>query len=143
MMKLEYWDRFVFDGPAHDVDYGSLLNSASGHLPKFGFETKGLWHSHVGYFAEPGLSSRRLINLNIDAFDVSRSIGAPLEAPEQLRSVGIYSMVQDDQGHRSLASGSDTVSSLEEMHTILKLLLADVITRQAAERISLNAGNMS
>ena len=40
---------------------------------------------------------------------------------------------------KSPAHAREIISTLDEMHTILKSVLADVITDQAARRISLNA----
>lgn len=141
MVKLEYWDRFVFIGDENSIDYNEVISNESKFVPSFFVAEKGLWHSHIGYFADPGTSARRLINLNVDVIDVA---GPPdPEAPEGTviprRSVGIYSMAQDTLEVGG-AEGSVSVrgSTLDEMHTILKEVLANAITPVIADRISLN-----
>jgi uncharacterized protein (TIGR04255 family) len=142
LIKMEYWDRFVFDGPPERADYEAILRSDSRHVPHFYSSTNELWHSHVGYFADPGSSQRRLVNVNVDVLDLLQRVEADTQAPNApRRSVGIYSMVQDTLGAESApAGGHACVSTLEEMHTILKGVLLDVINDEVAQRISLNAG---
>ncbi|TXN41415.1 hypothetical protein FV232_19770 [Methylobacterium sp. WL30] len=140
-IKIEYWDRFVSEDSADAADYKGLLDIASKYVPKFGFETEGLWHSHVGLFVEPGSSERRLVNLNIDVVDIAEApeAGAVMAEPAQKRSVGIYSMVQDTpRPGAPLESAAAIYSTLDEMHTILKVVLADAITDAASDRIALN-----
>lgn len=138
LVKLEYWDRFLFDGDPEDVDYGSLLRRGSRHLPGFPFGMDQLWHSHVGYFVNSG-ASQRLVNVNVDAFDVAES-PAPDQPPVRRRTVGIHTMAQDTMGpDPSLTVQNGVGSTLEALHTTLKETFADVITPEASERISLNA----
>ncbi|POR40514.1 TIGR04255 family protein [Methylobacterium sp. V23] len=140
-IKMEYWDRFVSSEPTEMVDYSDILNRNSKYIPSFGFETGGLWHSHVGVFGNPGSSELRLINLNVDVVDIheAQAVDGPSDAPAQRRSVGIYSMVQDTlKPSAPLESAEGAHSTLDEMHTILKLVLADAITGEAADRIALN-----
>lgn len=141
-IKLEYWDKFVFEGEPEEADYSELLRPASKHLPHFVFKAKQLWHSHIGYFVETGSSETRLINLNVDVLDLSDSQSRPANAsPTPRRSTGIYSMAQDGVlKDQSPNKASETTSTLDEMHTILKEILADVISGQAAQRISLGGG---
>jgi uncharacterized protein (TIGR04255 family) len=136
--KLEYWDRFVFDGPINDADYGQLLRADSSLLPKFGLGINELWHSHIGYFTPTRSNERRLVNFNVDVLDL---IDAPVRGPSTpKRSVGLYSMAQDTfQSNDSPQSVSAISSTFDDMHTILKAALGDVITAEAADRIYLNA----
>jgi uncharacterized protein (TIGR04255 family) len=141
-LKLEYWDRFVFDGPPEEADYSELLQSESQHLPSFSFRTNRLWHSHVGYFVQPGSSQSRLINLNVDVLDLIDAQPKSTDtSPVTRRSVGIYSMAQDsiEESH-SPSNAVGTTSTVDEMHAILKQVLADVISDKAAQRISLGPG---
>ncbi len=138
-IKLEYWDRFVFMEAAEGADYRDLLRSGSRHLPSFPFDRNDLWHSHIGYFTQPGLSAKRLLNLNIDVMDLVEAQNTlTAQAPQARRSVGIYSMAQDTIApDRTPASAAETQSTLDEMHAVLKETLADVVTDETAERISL------
>ena len=142
IVQLEYWDRFVFDGPASEAAFGELLREGSRYLPNFAFGVDQLWHSHVGHFMPASSGVRRLINVNVDVIDLLDAVpaGLPPGAPALQRSAGVYTMAQDtlDEG----LSPNDTagmVSTLDELHTILKAVVGDVITAEAADRISLNA----
>lgn len=140
-IKVEYWDRFVSEDPADVADYKELLNASSKYIAGFGFDTAGLWHSHIGLFVEPGSSEKRLINLNVDVVDITEApdVEEATGVPAQKRSVGIYSMVQDTMSPSAPFETIDgAYSTLEEMHTILKVVLADAITGAAADRISLH-----
>jgi uncharacterized protein (TIGR04255 family) len=140
--KLEYWDRFVFNGPIKDVDYRDLLKPNSKFVPGLPIDMKELWHSHVGFFAPPGDSQRRLVHLNVDVIDITdNKTSGDAQKPEQRRSVGIYSMAQDTLDLVNGAPTSDAVSAkLGNMHDALKDVLREVITKQAAEQINLDSG---
>lgn len=69
IIKVEYWDRFTFDGQPSEVNYRDLLNQQSKYMPSFYFDLGELWHSHVGLFVPATQRGKRLINLNVDAFD--------------------------------------------------------------------------
>lgn len=141
VLKLEYWDRFVFDGSLEDVDYRDLLRPTSRHLPSFPFDTRELWHSHVGYFTPAAETNRILVNVNVDVLDLKEAEAAPTAS--QRRSVGIYSMAQETLGQAvSPSDAAGALPNLDFMHHILKQALADVITDEAAERIALNLGNL-
>jgi hypothetical protein len=139
VIKLEYWDRFVFDGPSSEVDYKDLLKPNSRYVSGLPVGMKELWHSHVGLFAPAGDFQRRLIHLNLDVIDVADvklpSIG---QALEQRRSVGIYSMAQDTLDiANGLLDSAPLPTKLDDMHEALKDVLREVITEQAAKRIGL------
>lgn len=137
-VKLEYWDRFNFMGPPSEANYRELLRLNSKYIPSFPLDETNLWHSHIGFFADPGTSTRRLINLNVDVLDIATPELPKDNGPPVQRSVGIYTMAQDTVAQERLSnSASDLESTLDEMHTILKELLADVITDETANRISL------
>lgn len=139
-LKLEVWDRFIFVGAPEAADFSELLRVDSPFVPRFATAAARLWHSHVGYFDEPGRSAQRLVNMNLDAVDVPDA--PPPEAAEGVvasrRSLGIYTMVQDTP-HRNgdMEPVGDVRGLLDEMHSVLNALLGSVITDDAARRISL------
>ncbi len=111
-------------------------------MPGFPFGTDQLWHSHVGYFVPLAPSARRLVNVNVDVLDLAESAAPdqPLQPAIQRRSVGFYSMAQDSgPTSASPVDHHGTISTLEDLHTSLKAIFSDVITLEAADRISLNA----
>jgi uncharacterized protein (TIGR04255 family) len=140
IIKLEYWDRFVFRGAPAEAAYSELLRPNSRFLPGFPTDTRELWHSHVGFFLPD--PPRRLINVNVDVIDIiETSLEKQATGESALRrSVGLYTLAQDTlaQG-ASPSSAEGTISTLEALHTILKETFSAVITDEAANRISLNA----
>lgn len=140
IVKLEYWDRFVFDGLPAEATYEELLRPNSPYLPGFPANTRELWHSHVGFFLpEP---SRRLINVNVDVIDLieASSDGHPMGDAALRRSVGLYTLAQDSLAQdASPATADEAISTLDALHTILKETFSAVITAEAADRISLYA----
>ena len=140
-LKLEYWDRFNFDGPLADVKYNSLLRSDCNLLPQFIFQTSELWHSHVGYFTKAKQAPTCLINLNADAIDLVNvdPANGPTSAPVPVRTVGFYTMAQFTFAEGTYVQNSTELAlPLDEMHTILKDVFGSVITPEAAHRISLD-----
>lgn len=134
IIKMEYWDRFVFEGPPTQADYREVLRSDSKYLPSFFFETNELWHSHVGHFIPDREHVKRLININIDALDV-----ADIQPPtSSRRSIGIYSMGQDTFESTLSLALPEAKNTLDSLHVILKNALANVILPEMAERIGLN-----
>ena len=142
LVKMEYWDRFIFDGPIEDINYAELLSSKSVHVPSFPFSTKQLWHSHSGYFVEER-RPLRLVNVNLDVADLASAtevVGG--EEPRLQRSVGIYTMAQDafSEGDQTDETGEAVLTRLDEIHDTLKRQLADIITEQMSNRIRLFQG---
>lgn len=138
--QLEYWDRFVFEGPLNEVAYDELIRRGSSHVPSFPFDTDQLWHSHAGYFKPRSDGVRRLVNVNVDAIDVleTRPDAPPAEAPLLKRSLGFYSMAQDTlPPEPAITETPGALSTLDDLHATLKEVFADVITSEAADRISL------
>ena len=137
IVKLEYWDRFIFAGPASEAKYDELLRVGSCYLPGFPADTTELWHSHVGLFVPSGTSSRRLINLNVDVIDLADSAG-PSQPPVPQRSVSVYSMAQDAlPPGNSPGAYDEAACTLDDLHGVLKKVFAEVITSEAAQRIAL------
>lgn len=137
-VKLEYWDRFVFEGTREEVTYAGLLSADSPYLPRFQNEATSLWHAHIGQFVAPGRSARRLINLNIDALDLRDAATSPDTAATAQRSVGIYTLAQDDlRADGSSVDSQDINPTIDEMHAVLKEVFRQTVTDEIATRVSL------
>ncbi|MFG1433433.1 hypothetical protein V5F44_21340, partial [Xanthobacter sp. V2C-8] len=138
----EYWDRFTCDDSESKISFSDLFRENSRHVPDFVFNADDLWHSHVGYFSDPGLSDRRLVNINLDAITLESRDASPHQTKTRRRSVGIYTMAQDTLNPSTSPSDAEgALRALDAMHTLLKSVLADVISEKAANLISLNAGS--
>ncbi|MFG1246028.1 TIGR04255 family protein [Xanthobacter flavus] len=140
LIKLEYWDRFVSEESGSNAVFAQLFRQDSKHVPEFIFDMHELWHTHVGYFLHTHDVAKRLINVNLDAIDLEERDATNPSIRLQRRSVGIYTMVQDTVRQDAPPSDIDaTMVALDGMHAILKDVLADVISEEAARLISLDA----
>ncbi len=145
IVKLEYWDRFVFNGEPNNVAYGELFRFGSRHFPNFLFDQVDLWHSHIGYFASSELNVKRLINFNVDILDIATAPDANSQIPGlPKRSAGLYSMAQDSiEASAAPDNLNKTEEILDQLHAILKDVLADALTAEAANRIALHSHQVS
>jgi hypothetical protein len=138
-LKLEYWDRFLYDGSPCEGMYAELFDRNSPIIPSFLLETAELVHSHVGYFEPLDGTHKTLINVNVDAMDVPivPPPGSPPAPVGSKRTVGVYSIIQ----HTHIGSGEGEwapfEATLDGMHVTSKRLFDGVIVRSMAERISL------
>lgn len=131
LVKMEYWDRFVFDGAPSVIDYGALFRSNSGLVANFYSGMAELWHSHIGHFVPSPAHTKRLFNLNVDVFDATDQGGLK-------RSAAIYSMAQDTISETPPSNASEAVPILDDQHKLLKEAMKSVIVPEMAERIGLN-----
>ncbi|WP_165790921.1 TIGR04255 family protein [Pleomorphomonas carboxyditropha] len=141
-LKLEYYDRFVFEGEPGLADFGGALSAGSKYLPEFYRDMKDLWHSHVGYFVPAKGGYKRLININVDALDVVPKGAEPTDPKNSRRSVGIYTMAEDRFWSEippvQPSSMREILTFADEMHLALKQTLAEVISPPLVDSISLN-----
>ncbi|MGO8093252.1 TIGR04255 family protein [Rhizobium leguminosarum] len=63
--RLEYLNRFIFDGPEEEGSVTDLLQKSDFVAPHV-FEASDLFHSHTGRFDDVSSSSRRLTQVNAD-----------------------------------------------------------------------------
>ena len=136
LVKLEYWDRFVFDGKATEANYETLFNANSKYVSQFALSAPDLWHSHVGYFV-PAPTGKRLVNLNIDLIDLNESNLLPGSEVTTRRSAGLYSMVQNTI-ELQFEALEDVYADMDRLHTMLIDIMRDVVTPQVAKQISLS-----
>lgn len=79
-MKLEYWDRFLFDGAPEKADVTTLLEGFETALPADVLAGQSAWHSHIGWF-EGEKASPVLINRNLDMLDQTNADGETVYWP--------------------------------------------------------------
>ena len=124
-VKMEYFDQFSNNDPSPSLS--DLLRADSKYLPRFVEAERGSFHCHVGRFEKFDERERRLINLNVDAFDAVN--------PSR-RVVRILTLAADSAPQGAL---SGTVAGrLDELHILLKGMMLDTITPATAGRIALN-----
>ncbi|WP_102784119.1 TIGR04255 family protein [Thalassospira sp. GB04J01] len=135
-IKLEYWDRFFWQGNWDDLDIKKLLKSDSELSIKAAGQFSREWHNHVGWFETKNFG-RRLINVNIDLI----SINSPTATDQP--SVGIYTMVHDQtrtDAERDELNTLSLIKRFDQIHDEMKHLLSQVLTPSASEMINLNSG---
>lgn len=129
-VQLQYVDRSsstILQADAFEV----IKKSSSFIVPAVSDKTLAL-HSHAGWFEQIDDTKRRLTNVNIDLIDNSLRIGPPVA----MSRLGILTMARID----ALQQGAlfDPLNELDGLHFYLKYLFEDIITIEAAQRVSLN-----
>lgn len=143
LLKVEYWDKFVFEGDPSIGLYAELLRDGSRHMPIFPTSVQELWHCHVGYFASSAVAHQRLINANVDMLDLAEPPSpdaAPIPSKPQ-RAAGIYTMVQDVFDQTAAFDGwLPTALALDEMHEVTNSVFADIVNDSMTVRVGLKGG---
>lgn len=127
-LVIEFFDRFIFEGPVEKADPRIILEIHDDLIPVSALESGNLWHLHRGWF-EIGSKGKLLINQNLDAQD-----GVFNQNPA--RSVSVLTKIEARAGFWELTSDSLT-NDLPEMHTRSKQVLLDVIKRDTADMIGM------
>jgi uncharacterized protein (TIGR04255 family) len=137
-IRLEYLDRFQFDGDAAEAAAHGLLMSKSELIAPYVFSAPGLWHSHTGAFVKSDNRSKRLQQVMIDAIEEPYP---PQSRTQPVRWVNITTSLEDRfEQQADVDEENDPASiflTLDSMHTSLKDVLAAVITDSMVERIYL------
>ncbi|MCA1542247.1 hypothetical protein I6F18_20015 [Bradyrhizobium sp. NBAIM32] len=134
-IRLEYLDRFYFDGTPDQAAPDLVLRKDSPYVAPHVFSRRDLWHSHTGAFLPGDNKSKRLEQVHIDALD------QPGANTENIRCMNLmtaredrYIEVGDDQ------SAEEILASFDAMHDDLIKLLGEVVTKDIAGRIYLTNG---
>ena len=137
-VRLEYLDRFKFEGDTEFADVGLLLRTDLRLIAPHVFSVKDLWHSHTGAFVMTDGPNKRLQQLMIDALDEPL---LPGQEGGTVRWVNITSALEErfapEQSHEKEIDAGAVFKLLEMMHSQLKDVLAEVITDHFAKRIYL------
>jgi hypothetical protein len=138
--RLEYLDRFRFEGDPSAVEFSSLFRERSGLIAEHGFRRSDLWHSYTGFF-EPspqGTSTKRLFQINIDVVDEP---SGPMPDAPKIRWANILTAREDrlqpDEVDYGTRDPDMIVKSFDLMHTELKNLFGKLVTDAIAERVYL------
>lgn len=123
-IRLEYIDRFLFDGDVSKFSIQGLIHDKAGWITPRVVEDNSLWHSHAGRFSYSDNERRRLNVLNLDSQELSgpaylagrRSILMLTGVEDQFPRPG--KEIDGDNLHGFL---SDTLSDLHsESHSLFK-----------------------
>lgn len=138
-IRLEYLDRFWFDGPIASAKTGALLRKDSDLIASHVFDRDDLWHCHTGAFLGASSSQRPLLQITLDALDQP----GPTSESGQVRWVNISTARENRYVNEAVDERpwtTDFVTDmLDLMHAELKDALASVILDDMAEAIYLKA----
>jgi len=137
-IRLEYLDRFRFEGDAAAADTKQLLRVDCPFIAPHVFLAQDLWHSHTGSFLATVGRRKRLQQVIINAIEEPYP---PQEGVAPVRWINITTALEDR--FTQLPSDDqeiDVISvfqTLDTMHASLKEILASVITEALAKQIYL------
>jgi hypothetical protein len=136
--RLEYLDRFRFEGDITEMDVRSVMRQGSSFITPHVFARTDLWHSHTGAFLPPTNGTKHLVQVHIDALD-EPAVVAPGVA--QTRFINIMTALEDrfpvDNPDEVDHSVDDIFDRFVSQHSESKEFIASVITDGMAERIYL------
>lgn len=130
--KLEYADRFVFEGDSREARVDEVLKRDAINIPANALDLGDPWHNRRGWFLRNG-DSKILVNLDISQVEVSH-----VERPNKpLISVQINTVLE-----WRLAAYIDSIDTLKSMtdtlHTESKTVTRSALTDRAAQMIGLS-----
>lgn len=127
-IRLEYWDRFVFEGDPAEADARLLLAEVDPSVPPGSISGATLWHSHAGWFEQRD-GNPVLINRNFDAIDQT------IES-EPRRVLNIFTLV--DLRPQGSTTVSEVESVLSYLHNRALLLFGASINQDFRSAIGLD-----
>jgi uncharacterized protein (TIGR04255 family) len=137
-VRLEYLDRFYFDGLPINADPKSVLDPGSGWIAKHVFDTPNLWHSHTGRFDDVTESRRTLHMVNADFQDLT----GPLPKLAGRRALQLVTASEYQFPDAGFDAGDNEPSDflgdwLDELHTSTKAIFRSTISAEMRERLDL------
>lgn len=135
-VRLEYLDRFYFDGSGEQASPDRVLKRDSPYVAPHVFSRQDLWHSHTGAFLPDDGRVKRLEQVHIDAVDQSGLTG-----PGSVRCINLMTAREDRYSDSDFEQSVDGIlGSLGGLHDELIKLLGAVVTKDIADRIYLTSG---
>jgi hypothetical protein len=130
--RLEYLDRFRFDGESRSATVGDVLRPGSERLAPHIFSRTDLWHSHTGAYRPDDGTTKKLEQIHVDAVD------DPIIGPSTTRWINLMTAREDRFSDREIDQTVDGVfANFDTMHGELIEILASVVTPGIADRIYL------
>ncbi|WP_131821030.1 hypothetical protein [Ensifer sp. LCM 4579] len=116
-IRLEYLDRFYFEGEPSEAVVNNLLRADSGWIAPHVFEAPDLWHSHTGKFVDVAEDRRKLLLVNADFQDLT----GPDPHLHGRRSLQLMTAAEErfaDQGYEVTSESVESFlsSTLNDLH---------------------------
>lgn len=130
--RLEYLDRFRFDGAVESANVADVLRRDSDKLAPHIFSRRDLWHSHSGAFLDDEGTTRRLEQVHVDALD-----DPPFGDP-RTRWINLMTARENRYRDESIEhTSAGLFATFDKMHDDLIRLASSVLTENMADRIYL------
>jgi hypothetical protein len=130
--RLEYLDRFRFEGDISNARTEDVLRRESDRLAPQIFSRSDLWHSHSGAYLPSNDSIKRLEQTHVDAID------EPLIGPPNTRWINVMTAREDRYLDTAIDQTVEGIfASFDSMHADLIQQLASIVTADVANRIYL------
>jgi hypothetical protein len=132
MVRIEYLDRFRFEGDLESANVADVLRRDSDKLAPHIFSRRDLWHSHSGAFLADDGTTRRLEQVHVDELD-----DPPFGEP-RTRWINLMTARENRYPDKSIEQTSAGLfATFDQMHDDLIQLAGSVLTEDIADRIYL------
>ncbi len=136
--RLEYLDRFRFDGDLSHLKYSAVLKTDSPLIAAHVFSQSNLWHSHTGAFLPSGNDRKKLLQIQIDVLDSELS---PSDNLSHTRWLNIMTAREDRLNLQSADDSRQNADLIKQTfdlnHAELKQVLSTIISDSMIDRIFL------
>ena len=136
-LQLQFHDRFLWNGDAHDFSPGTLLRAGSGFLVPNVFRVQGPWHSHHGFFEQhDGPVPHHLLNVA----EVQMTTRDPSNTEQHfdlMFDVIMTHRILGTNAHEEFNDLDCIDACMRQMHDRDKWLLAHIISDDMCDQIGL------
>lgn len=135
---LNYVDKFIWTGEDTASRADDLLRVNSKYLCAQIFEAQDFWHSHTGAFIRADAQTKRLLNVNVDHLEESRT-------DDMRRVVSVITILTDmlnQPGYTPAEISAENINQFldrhsKELHSFGKEVLGNIINDAMSKRIAL------
>ncbi|MGV2130876.1 TIGR04255 family protein [Agrobacterium vitis] len=133
-VRFEYQDQFTFDGRCNEADVRLLFRDNSPYLAPHVYEELGTWHSHTGCFLPSADTTKKLLQINVDAVDTADAMNTQRLVNITTARENRYAINLDGAGD---VNKERIASILDLQHEELKAALRALINSNTASQIYL------
>lgn len=129
--RLEYNDRFIFDGDPNEANANEVVELPAAHISEDVLTSIFPWHSNTGWLekADNGLV---LTNLNLAKDNVTNT-----KLPGQTFASILISTILEARLNKHIENTEGLHSLLETLHNLSKATTKSILTNQAAHSVGL------
>ncbi len=137
-LRLEYLDRFIFDGPSTEANPAKLVKRPNVYVAEHIFSASDLWHCHTGSYFAGTASHKQLRQISLDALDQAKGL-TPEEGIVRVINMRLAREERflDPLDPENVLDSTILGKKLDEMHLGLKQDLEALILDEFVARIRL------